>query len=62
MSLYVQKKQFAGEVSLTSGAVISEWLISLKDFRCQVIRCRCRRCPVSEEGKTEPISFSSAQA
>ena len=31
MSLYVQEKQVAGEVSLTPGAVITEWLVSLKD-------------------------------
>ena len=37
MSLYVQKEQVAGEVSLTPGTVISEWLASLKDFRCKGI-------------------------
>ena len=34
MSLYIHKKQVAGEVSLTPGTVISEWLVFLKDFRC----------------------------
>ena len=34
--VYVQKKQVAGEVSLIPpGAVISEWLASLKGFRCK---------------------------
>ena len=33
MSLYTQKKQVAGEVSLTPGTVITEWLVSLKNFR-----------------------------
>ena len=66
MSLYVQKKQVAGEVSLTPGAVISEWLVSLMDFGCKGIPGRCRRCPVSinlyaKEGKKEPF-FLSAQA
>ena len=48
MSLYVQKKYVAEEVSLTPGAVITEWLVSLKQFRCKGIPYtgRCRRCPV----------------
>ena len=33
MSLYIQKKQVAGEISLTPCTVIIEWLVSLKDFR-----------------------------
>ena len=33
VSFHVQKKQVAGEVSLTPGTVISESLVSLKDFR-----------------------------
>ena len=37
MSLYIQKKQVAGEVSSTPGAVISEWLVSLNDFRSKSI-------------------------
>ena len=36
MSLHVQKKQFAGEVSSTPGAVIGGW-ICLKDCRCKSI-------------------------
>ena len=37
MSLYVEKKQVADEVSLTPGTVISEWSVSLKDFCCKGI-------------------------
>ena len=47
MSLYVQKKQVTGEVPLAPGAVIREWLVSLKDFGCKDIPGRCRKCPVS---------------
>ena len=66
----IQKKQVAGEVSLTPSAVISEWLVSFEGFSLQGYTqsgSRCRRCPVSidlyaEEGKKEPNFFSSAQA
>ena len=46
-SLYVQKKQVAGEGSLTPGAVISERLVSLKKIVARAYTGRFRRCPVS---------------
>ena len=45
MSLYIQRKLVASGVSLTPGTVISEWLVSLKDFRCKGILRQVSKMP-----------------